>query len=500
MNSIASNFLENCILYPNKNALFIDNKFYTYSEIRQLTFEIYLTIKKQKVIHKKIGIYSNDDVLTYCSILAISLYGAAFVPLNQKFPVEKNKNIIQNADLKLILFSENINLDKTYSDYNFLKVQHPTNEIESKEIKFEQIIQQPISYIIYTSGSTGQPKGVAISNENIQSFFNFFKAEKVQFDFNENDRFIQVFELTFDVSILAFFMPLNYGACCYVLPQKGIKFIEIVKMMNEHEITVAPLVPTILQYLEKYIDQIDFPKLRYSIFCGDKLMNRIAEKWHSKTKNAHLYNCYGPTETTIICTYYLWKPSIQQLDLYHDIVSFGKNFNDVKSLIVDDNNRIVTDEGELCFHGKQIITNYLNNTNTDKFFTHEGLIYYKTGDKVRLNELGNYLFIGRTDNQLKINGYRVELVEIEETIRTLTNSKFTLVPIKKENELTQLLLFVEGNDENSKEFKQNLKEKLPAYMIPNEIIYIENLPLNLNNKYDFDELKSYYYKEFQAKN
>ena len=119
---------------------------------------------------------------------------------------------------------------------------------------------------------------------------------------------------------------------------------------------------------------------------------------------------------------------------------------------------------------------------------------------MRLNELGNYLFLGRTDSQLKINGYRVELIEIEETIRTLINSKFTLVPLKEENKLTQLLLFIEGNKENSTEFKQNLKEKLPAYMIPNEIIYIENLPLNLNNKYDFDKLKSYYFKEFQAKN
>jgi amino acid adenylation domain-containing protein len=500
MRSIADSFLDNSLKFSNRNAIYIEGEFYTYEQIVTITFGIYKQLENEKNIFDKIGVLSNDDVLTYCSILAISLYGAAFVPLNQKFPFEKNKNIIQNADLKLILFSENINLDKTYSEYNFLKVQHPTNEIESKEIKFEQIIQQPISYIIYTSGTTGQPKGVAISNENIQSFFDFFKTEKEQFDFNENDRFIQVFELTFDVSILAFFMPLNYGACCYVLPQKGIKFIEIVKMLNEHEITVAPLVPTILQYLEKYIDQIDFPKLRYSIFCGDKLLNRIAKKWHSKTKNAQLYNCYGPTETTIICTYYLWQPNIQPLDLYHDIVSFGKNFNDVKSLIVDDNNQIVTDEGELCFHGKQIISNYLNNTNSDKFLIHEGLIYYKTGDKVRLNELGNYLFLGRTDKQLKINGYRVELIEIEETIRTLINSKFTLVPINEKNELTQLLLFIEGNDENSLEFKQNLKEKVPAYMIPNEIIYIENLPLNLNNKFDLEELKSYYYKEFQAKN
>ena len=249
MNSIASNFLENCILYPNKNALFIDNKFYTYSEIRKLTFDIYITIKKQEEIHEKIGIYSNDDVLSYCSILAISLYGAAFVPLNQKFPFEKNKTIIQNADLKLILFSENINLDHSYSEFKFLKIELPINEIEKKELKFEKIIQQPISYIIYTSGSTGNPKGVAISNENIQSFFDFFKTEKELFDFNENDRFIQVFELTFDVSILSFFMPLNYGACCYVITQKGIKFIEIVKMMKEQEITVAPLVPTTLQYL-----------------------------------------------------------------------------------------------------------------------------------------------------------------------------------------------------------------------------------------------------------
>ena len=278
-------------------------------------------------------------------------------------------------------------------------------------------------------------------------------------------------------------MPLHFGACCYILPQKGIKNLEIVKMMTKHEITVAPLVPTILQYLEKYLDEIDFPKLRYSIFCGDKLMNRVAEKWANKTKNAKLYNCYGPTETTIICTYYLWEPTIDQEDTYYDIVTFGKNFTNVQSILVDDLNQINPIEGELCFHGNQIITQYLNNTNTDKFIHINDLIYYKTGDLVKINKNGNYLFLGRTDNQVKINGHRVEINEVEETIRKITDSKFTIVPHKDENELIQLILFIENEKINST-IHLELKNRLPHYMVPQTIIYIDKLPLNLNNKYD----------------
>ncbi len=500
MESISSNFIANSLIFPNRNAIFIGGQYYTYKQVKNYVFNIYKKLELEKIIYDKIGIFSNDDITTYCSILAISLYGAAFVPLNQKFPFEKNKNIIKNADLNLILYSENSILDNKYSEFNFLEVQLLTNEFENNEIKFQKIVHQPIAYILYTSGTTGHPKAVAISNENIKSFFEFFKTEKELFNFNENDRFIQIFELTFDVSIFSFFMPLNYGACCYILPQKGVKFIEIVKMLIDHEVTVAPLVPTVLQYLEKYLDQIDFPKLRYSIFCGDKLMNRIAEKWSSKTKNAKLINCYGPTETTIVCTYYLWESSIKKIDLYHDIVSFGKNFKDVISILVNKENQISETEGELCFHGKQIITHYLNNTNSEKFIQINGLTYYKTGDFVKINENGNYLFLGRTDNQVKINGHRVEISEIEEAIRKLTNSNFTILPIKTESDSIQIILFVENNQFHIDDFKIALKEILPSYMIPHEIVITQQLPLNLNNKYDLDELKAIYNKQIQSKN
>ncbi len=483
MNSIADNFLKNASLFADKNAIFIDNKFYTYTEVKSIVFSIYEQLKNEDQKIERIGVLSNNDIFTYCSILAISIYGAAFVPLNNKFPIEKNTNIIENANLELILYSKNIELDKQFTIYNFLKIDDSKEFENIFEYSFTQIVTQPLAYILYTSGTTSQPKGVPISHDNIESFFTFFKTDNAKFNFNENDRFIQIFELTFDVFVLSFFMPLHYGACCYILPQKGIKNLEIVKMMSKHEITVAPLVPTILQYLEKYLDEIDFPKLRYSIFCGDKLMNRVAEKWASKTKNAKLYNCYGPTETTIICTYYLWEPTIDEEDTYYDIVTFGKNFTNVQSLLIDDLNQINPIEGELCFHGNQIITKYLNNTNTDKFIQINDLIYYKTGDLVKINKNGNYLFLGRTDNQVKINGHRVEINEIEETIRKLTDSKFTIIPNKDENELIQLILFIENEKINSK-IHLELKNSLPHYMVPQTIIYIDKLPLNLNNKYD----------------
>lgn len=494
--TIADSFLHNCYLFPENNALFINNIHYTYSQLLQRVFAIYSQISEQEKLAERIGVYCTDDINTYASILAISLYGAAFVPLNSHFPEARNKAIIDLANLSLVVNSKDITFKNelehvTFITFNEEQCASPTFIDKNK---LQRKVTQDLAYILFTSGSTGQPKGVPVSTKNVLSFFAFY-LDKSMFHFSEKDRFIQVFELTFDVSVFSFFMPLSIGACCYVSPQKGIRFLEIVKIMRDHQITVSTIVPTVLQYIEKYIEEIDFPQLKYSFFIGDKLSHSIVSKWAKKIVNAQIFNFYGPTETTIMCTSYSWNEAISLKESNNDVVPIGKPFPNMEYVLIDDRNEIIENDeiGELCFLGNQVIDSYLNNENEGRFIQlknkkGEFKRFYKTGDLASLNSQGNLLFHGRIDLQVKINGHRVELNEIEENIRKLTSDVFYIGCFKDKKQVNQLVLFLEKNEDNI-DFKTELSKSLPDYMIPKSIVILERIPFNFNNKVDVKRLE-----------
>ncbi len=495
--TIADSFLTNCTLFPNNNALFINGEYFTYSQTLERVSTIYLQLTQQENNFDRIGVYCTDDINTYASVLAISIYGAAYVPLNSTFPVSRNKEIIECAEIDVVLNCSSTEFKSVFPKFNFIDLNNlsviPDYSIEDLKRK----VFQPLAYILFTSGSTGVPKGVPVNVENVNNCFEFF-LDKKRFNFSENDRFIQVFELTFDVSVFSFFLPLSIGACCYVTPQKGIRFIEIVKMLFEHKITVANLVPSVLQHLEKYMHEIEFPDLKYSFFCGEKLSHQIVSKWSKKIINSEIINLYGLTETGIVCTYYNWNEMDCINEKNNDNVPIGKVFPNVEYILINELGEIILDNniGELCFTGRQIINHYLNKRYETSFIqlinsNGENKRFYKTGDLVSLNSNGNLLFHGRIDNQVKVNGHRIELNEIEEKIKKVTSNIFQIMYFKNKKDIAQLVLFIEKEiDELT--LKKSLSTILPAYMLPSEIILVDSIPLTINSKIDQKRLEEIY--------
>ncbi len=486
---LVSGFLNNLILYPNNNALFVNNQYYTYQQLWQIVKQIHQQLSAQKQ-HLRIGVYCTNNIETYATILAINLYGAAYVPLNIKFPVSKNKKIIEQCNLQLILISKNdekLHELKQQVKSTFITISNVLN-VQPTELKNEikinpndyQKVEQPYVYILFTSGSTGEPKGVPISKTNTNHFFKYFFKN---YNFNERDRFLQVYELTFDVSVFSFFMPLMVGACCYVLPNDGIKFMKTIEYLIKYNITVVSMVPTTLRYLENYLPEIKLPDLCYSFFSGDALHHNLAVKWSKAIPNAVIHNFYGPTETTIVCTRYVFNAKQSEKESVNDIVPLGKPFKGMEFIIIDEKNA-PTQKGELCFSGTQVINSYLNNTNEDRFLTYQQKQFYKTGDIASVNEFENLIFYGRTDSQVKINGYRIELTEIENAISKTLDTKCIALTKKNNNSLNQLIVFIEEKKVDEKELKKRLGTILPDYMIPNQFIEVEKFILNINGKID----------------
>jgi amino acid adenylation domain-containing protein len=498
MSRISDRFIKNCTLYPSNNAIFINEKHYTYSELLQLTNSVILNLKKENVTDEKIAVYCSDDIETYISILAISIYGSCYVPINAKNPSDYSQEIISNSDVKTILYSNKIELPKQLKKNKVIEVNSKLENNPINEKNLDRIIHQEYSYLLHTSGSTGRPKGVAISNQQINTFFNFFYLEN-QFHFSENDRFIQVFELTFDVSVFSFFMPLNIGACCYVVPQNSMKFLETIRIIKEHSITVSTFVPTLLNHIEKYLQELYLPTLKYSFFIGDKLIHSLTSKWSKAIPNAEIINFYGPTEATVMCSFYEWEDIKSENESENDIVPIGKLFPSLSFKIIDENDSIIQQNqlGELCLTGDQVIQHYNKETNKEAFIElFDNQVYYKTGDLVHLNQNGDLIFHSRKDRQVKINSHRIEINEIEAVLRKFLKNSFCVSTFQNSKKLDELVLFIEKDNLNKieiDEIKKYLNNAVPNYMIPHVILSIENIPLNSNQKIDFKKLNEIYH-------
>jgi len=489
---IACKFVASALSYPERRAIYVDQTFYTYSDLWKIVLSIYNRIPTNKT-YTTIGIYCYNDVATYASIIAIGLYGAAYVPLNNKFPVIRNKHITEQCELELILSSEEndmLNELKGNAKFVFTRSSIPFRDEDASDntncydAKSYQKVEQEYSCILFTSGTTGVPKGVPLSHKNLNTFFDF---QLKNYDFNKEDRFLQVYELTFDVSIFSFLMPLLVGGCCYVVPDKGIKFSTIVQMLKEHKITIVSMVPALLNYLINYLPEIHLPDLRFSIFSGDALYHDMAVLWSKCTPNGVIENFYGPTETTIVCFRHPFEEQKSAVESVNGIVPIGKPFDGIEFKIVNEEGN-KTDNGELCLRGTQVISHYLHHANPDKFILLDNKVWYKTGDVVTMNSNGNLCFLGRTDSQVKISGFRIELSEIEFALASITSKRTVVLCLTDQNKINSLHAFIETTEVYENEIKEQLATLLPYYMIPVEIIPVGTFPLNVNEKVDRNKL------------
>lgn len=483
-----------------RNAFYIKDEFYKYEQLLKYISGIKKLIESENLQNKNIGLMTFDDIETYSSIFAILFSGNTFVPIDFNIPPERNIAMLDIADIDIIITSDEndaVNgLRELCQNIKFINTSGILNEDIS--IKIQKYTIDDTAYILFTSGSTGIPKAVPISYKNISSFIKAFF--EIGFEFNCDDKSLQSSDLTFDLSTMSYFTPLLKGACVYTVPTGGIKFSRIYKLLEEQEITIALLVPVILNYLKPYFNDILLTKLRYCLFCGEALYDDMVEKWYKCIPNAKIFNVYGPTEATNFCSFYEWNPEKSNRKTYNGIISIGKPMNDVEMIIIDEEIKLLKENvmGELCLSGPQVTTGYLkkDEKNKEVFITinykDKTTVFYKTGDLAYYDEEGDFMYCGRKDFQLKIQGYRVELSEIEFYVRELTNGKNAVaVPYQSENGSTLLHLFIENYKDDLNQLLVNLKRKIPGYMIPQGITILDEFPLNKNGKIDRKKIASY---------
>lgn len=491
-----SSILRSCTAHASRNAFYINNRYYTYAQLGHRIAGTQQALKASQAGDQKfIGIITNNDFETYGSLLGIMFSGAAYVPLNMENPVERSMDIIAQAGIRTVICSKGDKLTQHIEEsHPGIKVLYTGSfEANNSAIEVPQLTGNEAAYMLFTSGSTGTPKGVPIIFSNVEKFIDAFFA--LGFSLDENDRFLQMFDLTFDLSVMSYIVPLTLGACVYTVPENEIKYMAVYQLLEDHNITFALMVPSILSYLRPYFSDIRLESLRYSLFCGEALFEDITREWSECAPAARIVNVYGPTEATIFCIAYDWKKEQTEEKSVSGIVSIGKAMKNTKAIVVDENLKPVKPgvQGELCLSGGQLTSGYWNNAvkNKEAFFEYvngEARTFYRTGDAAYIDADGDFVFCGRIDFQVKIQGYRVELHEIEHHARQYGKCRnAAAVAYKNQVGNTSIHLFVEDVNETDV-LIDFLKQRIPYYMIPTGVTNIEHLPLNSNGKTDRKKL------------
>ncbi|MBW6482786.1 MAG: AMP-binding protein [Vicingaceae bacterium] len=492
-NQLLHQILKNCTLHSNRNAFFIQNKFYTYGEFAQKIAGISEALLKFNSPQQTVfGVITTDSIETYASIIALWINGYVFVPLSPVNSAERNQSNINQTNIKNVLVNslkevENIHL----KGIAYIETEHLSS---SNHLEINNTNSTHILYILFTSGSTGIPKGVPISLKNLETFIVSFL--QIGFQLTYEDKFLQIYDLSFDASVHCYTLPLFLGGCVYTVPLNEVKYLYAYKLMKEQELTFVKVPPSTLSYLRPFFSKIKLEKMKYMLFGGEALPLNLIRDWQNCAPNAEIHNVYGPTEATINC--FCYKLPSKAAKQFNSVVCIGKPFGDSVAVVVDENlNPLPANQkGELCVSGNQITTGYWKNPKKNKvafvelMIDNQKLKFYRTGDLVYFDEQNDYFYCGRIDNQVQIQGYRVEMGEIEHHVRIITNAS-QVVALTKENTegILQIFLLVENDKQETDEIKSYLKEKLPAYMQPVKIIAIEKFPLSTSGKVDREKLK-----------
>jgi amino acid adenylation domain-containing protein len=475
----------------HNKAFCISGNDYTYSEFSQ-----YIAASQQLLTEHcgpapglPIGVMCYDSIETFAAIFATWFTGHHFVPLHPMHPVALNNEKIQQSGLQLILSSEDSEVLAQLSAHRVVNKNRKSSE------PYQVTGQSGRAYILFTSGSTGKPKGVPISEQNMSAYTDGFLS--LYPELKDSDRFLQTYDLTSDAAFTGYLIPLLLGACVFTLPSGGFKYLSIVKLLQQHQITFTKFTPSVLNYLRPYFKSMHFDALLHSHFGGEALSHELALEWAKCIPNAEISNGYGPTETTVTCTIHRSDPGQLSEKVCNGIVSIGKPFKNVKTVIVDENNQEVKkgEKGELCIGGPQVMEGYLNTTlesskwlflkdekgNTDR--------YYRSGDLVLQDEEDFLFFCARKDEQLKISGYRVEPAEIEMAVSQLTSGrKAKAYSYRNQSGTDSIVVFVEQDEDDENMLKDQLRTLLPLPLIPEKIIFIPQFPFNSSGKADKNTL------------
>jgi amino acid adenylation domain-containing protein len=497
---------------PDRPALELEGRALTYGELAEGARAIAETLLEHApdAGPQLTAVLAHRSATAFEGILGALARGHGYVPLNPGFPAARNRAMLARAGCEAIVVdaAARANVGSILEGLDrellvvlpdeedvrpYVRQLAPHRVVGAPELGAGKLESLPVratdpAYLLFTSGSTGAPKGVAVSHGNVRAFL---EAVTERYDFAEDDRFSQTFNLTFDLSVFDMFAAWENGACVCCPSDKTL--LNPAEFIRRSRLTVWFSVPSIAVFMRRLrvLKPASFPTLRWSLFCGEALPAAVTQEWAAAAPSSTVENLYGPTEATIACTAYRWDPSRSPDESELGIVPIGQAFGAMSTLVAGDRLREVEagQAGELLLSGPQVVHGYWHDEEATarSFVSVDGRPYYRTGDRVRRPEGdGPLLYLGRLDNQIKVLGHRVELGEVEAAIRDETGVDAVAAVgwPRLPTGAAGIAAFVADLQLDVAALRERLGARLPGYMVPRELRLLAELPLNANGKWD----------------
>ena len=467
---------------PDKTILYADDGELTYSQLNEKANRIANSLIKRGVnIEDKIMFMMarNSDLIA--TVLGIVKAGAAFIPIDPKYPKNRIDQILDDSDSKFVITSTDIE----YDGENRIDIDELIKESDDSNPNVD-LTPDNLCFLIYTSGSTGKPKGVMITHRGISNYIANVKENAPIYELNHKcNKFISISTVSFIVFLREIFGTILNGLpVVFANDEQAIDPLELVELFKKTGAEGFGSTPTrLLEYLQLEEIQNVVANCNIIIIGGEGFPPVLFDRL-SKYTDADIYNSYGPTEVTIASHYKLIDSP--------DVTAGWKMLNVVDKVMDIDGNQLPPYvSGEIYVGGAGIARGYLNNPEqTEKVFMQlNNIPYYNTGDLGKKDDSGELYVLGRNDTQIKLRGLRIELSEIEGAIANYENVTLSKVLVKKINSVEHLCAYFTAiRDININELKQHLIDSLPEYMIPSYFTQLDEFPKTPNGKTDFKNL------------
>jgi len=480
---------------PGAVALVFEGEQLTYNELDEKANQLARYLRARGVgAETRVGVLLERSIQLVVALLGVLKAGGAYVPLDSEYPEERLSFMAEDASLALVITGERLAERAREWGVAVVNLDEQGAEVarESRDQLTPLAGPDNLAYVIYTSGSTGKPKGAMLAHRGIVNRLQWMQDT---YKLTPQDRVLQKTPYSFDVSVWEFFWPLMYGATLVVARPRGHQdSAYLVKIISDQRITTMHFVPSMLQVFLREKGLENCRSLRQVICSGEALPSETESRFYAALK-ADLHNLYGPTEASIDVTYWACERESKRR-----LVPIGRPIANTRVYILDQQMQPVPIgvPGELYLGGVALARGYHARPDLtadrfvpDPFSIAQGARLYRTGDLTRYLAGGEIEFLGRTDHQVKVRGFRVELGEIEAALGNQTGVRDCVVVAREVTTADQrLVAYIAGDKESIKlaELRQKLREQLPEYMVPSSFVLLEELPLTPNGKVDRKQL------------
>ncbi|MGW1056097.1 AMP-binding protein [Streptomyces sp. NPDC002521] len=480
-------------LSPGRSAVHTATGVLTYEDAHELALTWAGTLLSAAAEPPRaIGVLATKSTEAYAGILAALYTGAAVVPLHPDFPPVHTERMLRDAGVGAVIADDQgLAALRALPRDPGVPVLAPSRDAGLRHLRPSRdlalveprpVTGEDIATILFTSGSTGRPKGVPIRHGSTDHYFGILDR---RYDFTADDVFSQTFDLNFDCAMFDLFCA--WGAGATVRPVPAHAYRELPQFVAATGMSVWFSTPSAIALLRRMCSLADgaLRGLRWSFFAGEALRADDVEDWRRAAPASRVENLYGPTELTVTVTSHRWDPARSPGRCVNGLLPIGAVHEGHAHLLLGADGRPTAEEGELCVSGPQLTPGYLDPTDdTGRFLSHEGRIWYRTGDRVRRLDDGELIYLGRLDSQVQIQGWRVEVAEIEHALRSSGAVEDAVVVAADGPTGTELFAFYTGGRRPAAELARKLSEVLPHGLVPKHFRHVSEFPLNSNRKID----------------